>query len=219
MMTISKLEQQKRHPDRVNVYLDGEFALGLHKDVVRKFSLRKGDSVSDKLMEQLANEEEFSAAKNKALRFLSRRMRSEHEIRFKLKDYEFSPKVIDSVVQYLTELNFINDTNFAKALVRDLQKTKSAGKRLLRQKLLQKGISKIIIDSVLSEGNVEEEELLALNAAKKYLKKYQSSRKKTEKDIQVRRLTQTLQRKGFSWYIISKAINQSFNQKIIEEDI
>jgi regulatory protein len=218
-MTISKLEQQKRHPDRVNVYLDGEFALGLHKDVVRKFSLRKGDSVSDQLMEQLTNEEEFSAAKNKALRFLSRRMRSEHEIRFKLKDYEFSPKVIDSVVQYLTELNFINDTNFAKALVRDLQKTKSAGQRLLRQKLRQKGISKNIIDPVLSEGNIEEEELLALNAAKKYLKKFQTSRKKIDKENQIRRISQTLMRRGYDWNIISKIIKQLFKNNYYEEDI
>jgi regulatory protein len=215
---ISKLEQQKRHPDRVNVYLDGEFAFGLNKEVVHKFSLRKGDAVTDKLIEQLSGEEEFSTAKNKALRFISRRMRSEYEVRTKLREYEFPTDIIEKVIKYLLEINFLNDLEFAKACTTDLQKNRSAGKRLLFQQLKRKGIAKETIELVLNDIESATEEILALETANKYFKRFKTSRKPIERKDQLRRISQALMRRGFDWSITSKILKQIFKNISDEED-
>ncbi|MBA4313208.1 MAG: hypothetical protein C0417_11325 [Chlorobiaceae bacterium] len=218
MKNISKLEQQKRHPDRVNVYLDGEFAFGLNKEVVHKYSLRKGDAVTDKLIEQLSGEEEFSTAKNKALKFISTRMRSEYEVRSKLREYEFPTDIIEKVIKYLLEINFLNDLAFAKAYTADLQRNRSAGKRLLFQRLKSKGVGKETIELVLNDIENAKEEILALETANKYLKRFKTSRKPVERKDQIRRISQTLMRRGFDWSITSKILKQIFKNISDQED-
>ncbi|MBI5020297.1 MAG: RecX family transcriptional regulator [Ignavibacteriales bacterium] len=218
MKNISKLEQQKRHPDRVNVYLDGEFAFGLNKEVVHKFSLRKGDQVTDELIDKLTGEEEYSTAKNKALKYISRRMRSEYEVKSKLREYEFPVEIIDKVIKYLSEINFLNDLEFAKAYIADLQRTKSAGKRLLFQQLKRKGIAKDTIEMVLNDIKCDKEESLAIETAKKYFKKFKTSRKPVDRKDQIRRISQALMRRGFDWSLTSKVLKQIFKNYSAQED-
>ena len=57
---ITALEPQKRNPDRVNVYLDGEFAFGLARRVAE--DLRIGATLSPAQVEELnAAEEEYDS--------------------------------------------------------------------------------------------------------------------------------------------------------------
>ncbi len=218
-MIITKIERQKRHPDRVNIYLDGEFALGLHKEVIVKFGLRKGDELQSELMDKLNSTEEFTLAKQKALRFLNYRMRSEKEVRTKLIEKEFHLKTIDQVLEYLRSLDFINDIKFAKAFINDFQIKKPAGKRLLQQKLRQKGISNSIIQDILGKVDDSIENKSALEAAKKQLKKYRMSRKKIEPMKQQQQIVRFLQNRGFTWSIISTVLKNIFHNKEIDLEV
>jgi regulatory protein len=210
-MIITKIEQQKRHPDRVNVYLDGEFALGLHKDVVGKYALRKGDNIDQSAITKLTSSDEFASAKSKALRFISRRMHAEKELRAKLIEREYHPKIVDEVIVYLRSIDFVNDEKFAKAFVNDFQLRKPAGRRLLQQQLHLKGISSAIIQNVLGETNENHEYDTALQAAMKKLDHYKASKKKLEPQKQQQRIVQFLQRRGFVWSIISPVLKKIFN--------
>ena len=69
-MIISGLVKQKRRPERVNLYVDGVFTVGLHRDVVVRHGLRKGDEISPETLEILRASEEYSQARLKALRLL-----------------------------------------------------------------------------------------------------------------------------------------------------
>ena len=42
MPTITKISEQRRRPNRRNVYLDGAFAFGVNLNVVARFRLREG---------------------------------------------------------------------------------------------------------------------------------------------------------------------------------
>jgi len=219
-MIVTKVEQQKRHPDRVNLYLDGEFAFGLHKEVFVKFSLCKGDTISKEKVDELIDAEEFSRAKLKALLLLNRRMRSEKEIRTKLRDKEFHPETIDSVVNYLHSIKFLNDEEFARAFIHDSQMKKPTGRKLLQQQLRMKGVAPSIIESVLRNNiSSNDEQKAAQDAAMKIFKRYKKSTKSIDAKKQQQRIANFLARRGFSWSVTSSVIKNIFkNQSLIDTE-
>ncbi len=58
MATISKVEAQKKNKDRYSVFLDGgEFAFGVHVDVLVTHGLRKGMELDKNELEALIHDE------------------------------------------------------------------------------------------------------------------------------------------------------------------
>ncbi len=96
---------------------------------------------------------------NLSLRFLSYRPRSEQEVYRYLKEKakrvpELDEKTIAIIMQRLIELKFIDDLEFTKFW---LEHRKKAFK-ILKQELLQKGISREIIEEVSSTSRIQEKE-------------------------------------------------------------
>src|SRR5258706_289514 len=54
MPVVTKVIEQKRRPNRRNVYLDGAFAFGLNDNVVARFRLREGMSISPEMVAEIA---------------------------------------------------------------------------------------------------------------------------------------------------------------------
>lgn len=215
-MIITKIERQKRHPDRVNLYLDGEFALGLHKEVIVKCGLRKGDTLSKELMEELTSREEFTLAKQKALRLINHRLRTEKEIRTKLREKEFHPSTIDEVVKYLKEIGLLDDLEFSRAYIHDTLLRKPASRKYLQQQLRSKGVGSPIIQKVLDDSITPSQEAnIAQEAAEKLCKRYRASLKKLDPQKQHQRIAQNLARRGFSWAVISPILRKIFKNKTI----
>lgn len=74
MPTVTRLERQKKHPERVNVYLDGEFAFGLPDiDAAR---LSKGQTLSEAEVALLRTQDTLARAVDQGLRLLASRPRS-----------------------------------------------------------------------------------------------------------------------------------------------
>jgi regulatory protein len=210
-MKITKIERQETNPKRVNIFCDDQFAYGVHEDVLVRFGLRKGDVVDGKLAAELERAEEFNQAKVAALKFASHRQRSEKEVRLKLTEKEFAPAVIDEVVAHLEKHRILDDEAFARAFVNDQLMKKSAGVKLLRQRLRLKGISKPIIEKVLGETlGVETEIALAREAAAKQLRRLEISSKKLPREKKLKRLADFLSRRGFTWDTVSTVIKELF---------
>src|SRR5574340_1235861 len=115
MGTITALKVQKRNPNRVNVYLDGEFAFGLARIVAAW--LRVGMMLSDEKIEALQIQDAGEAAYQQALRFISYRPRSEMEIRKKLVEKGTDEKVIEVVSTRLKNAELMGDEQFARTWV------------------------------------------------------------------------------------------------------
>ena len=210
-MVITRIESQKTHPRRVNVYCDGEFTLGLHQDVLTRFGLRKGDVLDEKKIEKLQAAEELNLAKEKALRLLGYRRRSEKELRGRLLEKEFHPDVVDSVIEHLRKLGFVNDRAFAEAFLHDALMKKPAGTRLLRQELRRKGIKNEIIEEILQEKlGAETEASLARDAASKRMRRYPISNDGHEREKQRKRLADFLARRGFAWSTVAPILKEFF---------
>ena len=211
-MVISAIERQKRRPERVNIFIDGVFALGIHESVLLKSGYRKGDVVDEQALRVLEATEEYNAAKEKALRLISYRMRSEKELTKRLTDKGFLPEVIGNVLTNLRENNLLDDRKFAFAFVHDTILRKKAGRTLLQRELRLKGVAPEIIESVLAESiDTAEEEERAVAAAKTVLQRYVSSRKQSDQLKQRQRLTSFLARRGYDFAIIGRVMKRLFS--------
>src|SRR5262245_65499797 len=138
MKKVTAIEVQKRSPNRVNVYLDGEFAFGLARIVAAW--LRVGQELDEKKIEQLQAEEARERALQQAILFLSSRARSESEIRRNLRKHEIPEPVIDQTLDRLRQDGFANDDQFAQAWVENRSAFRPRSRRLLAMELRQKGL-------------------------------------------------------------------------------
>ena len=206
MGKITAIEVQKKNKNRFNVYIDDSFAFAVHEDVIVSHNLTVGKELPADYIEKVVLAEEQSKAKNYALRLLGYRARSEHEIRSRLHQKGFERDIIEETVRFLKKYNYIDDYAFAKTLVNDELNLKHSGEALIKQKLLQKGISKEIIQSVLSEILDEEESLAACKtlAGKKLNTSYRNDAPKDK----MRKLVVFLQRRGYPYSIIKKAVRE-----------
>ena len=92
MKTITQISENKKNKDRVSIFADDEFLLSCHKELIYKKSLKKGDKVDPNLLLELAKEDEYMKAKDAALRYIERSLKTIHEIEKKLKVQKLSLK-------------------------------------------------------------------------------------------------------------------------------
>jgi len=147
--------------------------------------------------------ESFKKAKAHALRYLSYRDRSKWELSQYLGKKEHSPPVIQKTLDYLAELNYVDDQRFALQWGQYKINKSKIGKNRLYMELLGKGVNKETIEGILSTLYEENPEMeLAVGCARKKwvaLKSFEEKKKK-------RLLVQYLQRKGFSSDIIYQSL-------------
>ena len=145
----------------------------------------------------------FKKAKAHAFRFISYRDRSNWELAQYLKKKEFSHPVIQQTLDYLTELNYINDQRFALQWSQFKINKNKIGRSRLHMELSSKGIDRAIIEKTLNaiyEDNPEKD-LAEQCARKKWI-----SLKGVEKEKKKQRLVQFMQRRGFSSDIIYQSL-------------
>jgi regulatory protein len=167
MRTITAIEVQKKNPNRVNIYLDDQFAFGLSR--INAAWLKIGQPLSDEKINSLQEADSREAALQKALRFLGHRPRSVEEVRKNLEKHEIPAGVIDETIARLEREKLIGDVNFAREWVENRSTFRPRGKRALSYELRQKGLSDLVIQEALDEEI--DEEALALKAARAQARK------------------------------------------------
>lgn len=200
-MKITKIEPQK-NIERVNIYIDGEFAFGIMKEIQYKYGLSEEMEIDIQFIDEVLLEEERLKAKDKALRFLSYRQRSYKEVLDKLKKEGFGHEIINETMDFLKRYNLVDDLAFAKNFMMDKANLNKYGPVRIKYELYNKGIPEGIIDEVLED--YDDEYSVALELAKKKIKSY----KNDDKNAIYRKLGGFLQRRGFSYECISKILRE-----------
>lgn len=217
---ITALKAQKRNPNRINVYLDGQFAFGLARIVAAWLQI--GQMISDEKIQTLQSQDTIEVAYQKALHFLSYRQRSEDEIRRKVKDAGFDEEVCEIVLGRLRDAGMVADAAFARGWVESRSASKPRGRRALTVELRRKGISEEIIHEALAE--TDDESDLAYRAGLRYAKRLTQADWNTFRE----RLTAFLGRRGFSYGTIAPQVRriwgelhngQGENQTLTEEEL
>lgn len=144
--------------------------------------------------------DEIQKIKDHAFNLLSYRDRSCKELKDRLLEKGFEENNVDSVIERLEELGYINDKDFAYKWVRYRIKHKPRGKNLLKKELFSKGINDKIINKTINKLLDDELEIkIGISIAKKWLTSH-------EKDLD--KLRRYLYYKGFARNIIYSIENQ-----------
>jgi regulatory protein len=200
--TITALKQQKRDPNRVNVYLDGEFAIGLTK--LTAGWLQIGQTLSSEKLNELRSNDEVEKAYLRALNFISYRPRSIMEVQRNLRKHEVAEEIIEETIDRLEEKKILDDLNFAQIWVENRIAFRPRGRYALRSELRLKGLKDDQIEQALVD--IDEGEMARRAAAKK-------ARQLSNLDWGDFRtkLSAYLSRRGFEYSLVSEVCTESWN--------
>jgi regulatory protein len=147
-----------------------------------------------------------SAEKARAYAFLllKFRLRSENELKTRLRQKGFSSELAESTVNFLKDKEFIDDRVFAKGWVSSRIK-RPFGLNKIKQELIQKGLAKEVISEALAQAKEDySESQLVIQLAKKRFSKLAGIEPLKAKA----RVYGYLMRRGFSPDIVSETIKQ-----------
>ena len=201
--TITALKIQKRDKDRVNVFIDDQFAFGVTLTVAMQ--LRKGQRLSDPDIESLKQGAERDKAYNRAVRLLGRRPRSQAEMARYLRGKGYDQVVIDDTLKRLLDQHYLDDEAFVQFWVENRERFRPRGERALRYELRQKGIADDLIEAAL--GDVDEE-ALAWAAIEPKLRRWHDL---AAEDLK-KKVIGFLSRRGFNYQIANQAFVRACEQ-------
>jgi regulatory protein len=204
--TITGLRFQKRSPDRVNVYLDGEFAFGL--PAVEAAKLRVGQILEDHDVEGLRSLDNAEKAYDRAIRFLAYRPRSEAEVRGKLERTDTDPAVIEAVIERLKAQNYLDDVEFARFWVESRQQFSPRSAMALRQELRRKGLD----DPTIAPAVAELDAATAAYQAARPRALRLSSLADSDPALFRRKMGDFLLRRGFEYEVVREVVTRLMHE-------
>ncbi len=217
-MIVTSLESQKKDPSRVSLFVEGNFFCGISTNTLAKYSLYVGKVIDQETLDELFLSELESRFFDRAMSFLDRSPKTERQVRQYLRELaykkkgnwfeslpsELLAKITESVVKKLLEYEYVNDERYAELFVISRTKHKPRGKDILVMELISKGVAKDIALQVVNSLVLDEYSLLKDTYQKKY---------KNEKiTMEDRKKIDFLRRKGFSWDLIEKYINDESSE-------
>lgn len=198
-----------KNPDRVNVFVDGSFALGLAATVAT--DLRIGQQITQAELEGLDKRDEVHRARERALNLLARRPYSSFEISHYLRRHQYDGETIQNVIDDLIEANLIDDKAFAAYWVEQRETFRPRSRLALRQELSQKGIERDIVTDALS--SVDEVE-----SARRIAQK-QAGRWRGLPEVEWRtKMTRYLLRQGYPYDVVNEVVTETWPAFMPVED-
>ena len=202
---ITAIKAQKHNRQRVNIYLDGEFAFGLSRFVAAW--LEPGRKLTSKEISKLLEEDTYEVAFQKAIQFINYRPRSVEETRRRLIKKGFSEEVVERTLEKLLERNWLDDLDFARQWIENRNTFRPRSDRLLAYELRVKGVADDKIKQALENFGGDENEL-AYQAGIKKAKRY---RDETQYDF-FKKVSGYLSRRGFNYGIVKPTVDRLWEE-------
>lgn len=202
---VTALKLQKKNAQRVNVYLDGEFAFGLARIIAAW--LKVGQELSEEKIAELRSGDEREAALQRALHFISFRPRTEREVRQNLEKAGLPAEVIEETLTRLQEQRLIDDSRFAEFWIDNRTTFRPRSERLLTQELRQRGLTEPVIHEAILAAAIDEQ-AAAYQAAQKRSRRLAG----LERQAFRQKLGSFLARRGFNYETIAGVVNQLWDE-------
>ncbi len=209
MPEITAMEPQKRK-GRLNIFVDGQFVIGVGEAVAADLSLRVGREITPEKLREIASTEEVQKALDSALGLLEVRARAKREIETRLAQKGIEEDIIAQVIAKLVRLELIDDAQFAAQWVEAKTRVggnRPVGRRRLSSELYAKGVAKEQIASAVEVVTNDAEMALARAAAAKKVRGVPTDRDALQKERQ--KLMGFLQRRGFGWEVVKQVTRES----------
>ena len=198
-MRITRIENSKHVQERVLVYLEEGDPLRITGHELLQFGLYPGMDLSPQLVVQLQAAGQRSESRVKAAQLASGRMLSRKELTDKLSRKGIDPDTAEETADWLESLGAVDDAAYAGVIARHYAAS-GYGPGRVRQELQKRGISRELWDDALSQLPD------SANAIDRFLQKKLSGR--TPDRAMLKKLSDALLRRGFSWSDIRPALNR-----------
>lgn len=209
--TITRLQLQQKNKERVNIFLDEEYAFSL--ELMLAAGLRKGQQLTAAEIAALQAEDEQKRTYAAALTFLGQRVRSRAEVEQRLQQREFSPAAIEQTMTRLQQEGYLDDAAFGQQWVNNRQRFRPRSERALRYELRRKGMDSSLIDEVLQEAEIDED-AAAWAAIEPKVARWQS----LERAQFIQKAGGFLARRGFGHEVARRVIDRAWNQRNNEQN-
>lgn len=167
------------------------------EDTIVRFMLSRDKLISEEELKEIQDFAQFSYGKNLALYHLSFKARTEKEVREYLKKYDIDKNIVSQVIANLKEDKWINDGQYAYAIINTNQLSGDKG--------FSYSDAKIAFDDLDSQVDQETTQELIFKELDKQYTKY--ARKYEGYELK-QRLTQVLARKGYDFSDIASALRE-----------
>lgn len=200
---IKSVKRSSRYKDRILIKLyDGEL-IKTSEEFFVKSSLKANDFIDQEVINSLQNDIRIRQALDTAYKFLSFRVRSNHEVYQKLSQKGYNKFEILEVIKKLINMNYLNDNEFANIFTRDKFKVKKHGPLTVIDGLKKHKISDETIHNTIFKYYTDDSiaELIDFHLIKKNklsTKKYFDENKQ--------KIVSMLYRKGFSYEDINRVL-------------
>ena len=162
-----KLTAKPGKGEKIHLSLDGEYIATVNADYWFTCGIKSGAEITSEQLDELLSESARRKMMNKALDLLSMRDYSRRELSDKLvtkawekkeqKDMDLGSlkQQASDICDRLEELGLLNEERFARSYVDELIRRKHLSKSGLKTALIQKGVQRDIIETVLEEVEVD----------------------------------------------------------------
>lgn len=198
-MKITRIENSKHVQERVLVFLEEGDPLRITGHELLQFGLYPGMDLSPQLVVQLQAAGQRSESRVKAARLASGRMLSRKELTDKLSRKGIDPDTAEETADWLESLGAVDDVAYAGVIARHYAAS-GYGPGRVRQELQKRGVSRELWDDALSQLPD------SADAIDRFLQKKLSGR--TPDRATLKKLSDALLRRGFSWSDIRPALNR-----------
>jgi regulatory protein len=197
---------RRGRPERFIITLEDEQELIFTPEIVLKYSFTPEKEFTDQQFLEILEEDQLRQAKDQAMRYLTRRSHSRIELIRKMREKGYRLNIINSALDELEKVDLVNDIVFTRQFIKTEIQLRPVSRRLLIQKLGQRGINRELYEPLLEELFSEElEQEMLRTLSKKFLA---SHSKDTGQKLR-EKLLRFLQGKGFNWEQIRQVINAS----------
>jgi regulatory protein len=213
-MRITALQPQIKDPERLNLFVDNRFLMGISALVALQMHLKVGQELTPQQVELLRQEEALQQAVARALNYLSFRPRSREEVKRYLERKQTPLELIDRALERLEQLELINDQAFAEFWMESRARFNPKGAQAIKNELRQKGVTREVVDEIVDD---EQDEERAHQAARKKAQMLVGQSGMDFKTFRLR-LGSFLQRRGFSYEIATRTVRELWQELTEEED-
>src|SRR5215210_141322 len=186
--------------DRARIFVDGAFWAEIDAAVAAERGLREGVALSIEELSEARVAGERALAMNRALGFLGYRARSEREVRDRLRRYGYGGQTVESVVERLEDLGYLDDEQFARLAARE--KARKYGPKRVLAELRKSGVGAETAQDAVDEEFAGRSELQeAYSAAERRYNRGGS-------EAEARRVYGFLMRRGYSAEVCSEVARE-----------
>jgi regulatory protein len=195
-VTLREIKQTS--PERFTLVFDDGTELKTTLGIITERFIHSGMDFDEDAYNELVSACTLALAKARALRIINARPMSREELRKRLVEKGETPENAEECAEWLCQMGLINDAEYAGSVVRHYA-AKGYGASRIKQELRRHGVSRELWDEAMEQMPEQDE----------YLARFLRSRLSDPGDrAQVKKVSDALFRRGYSWDQIKHALNE-----------